>query len=83
MKNICPCCNAYEHDTAKGCYDICQICGWEDDSVQRRNPDWKPGANKMSLNEAIAIWRSGKQLYAGYPKKEYVQQTKKALPAMG
>ena len=85
MKNICPCCNEYEHDTGIGCSDICQICGWEDDYLQRDEPNYKPGANKMSLNEARAIWKSGKQLYVGYPKKEYMRhvQTRKALPAIG
>jgi rubrerythrin len=33
-------------------YEICPVCGWEDDPVQRRDPDFAGGANTLSLNEA-------------------------------
>ena len=58
MKNICPVCEKYEYNFPVGCSDICNECGWEDDGVQRRDPDWKPGANRMSLNEARHAWRT-------------------------
>ena len=67
MRNICPCCNEYEHDTAIGCSDICQICGWEDDYLQRDEPNYKPGANEISLNEARAIWASHESIWPKYP----------------
>lgn len=35
-----------------GDYDICPICFWEDDPVQSENPDYRGGANKISLHEA-------------------------------
>lgn len=59
---LCPVCNrytfAYEDD-----YDICPICGWENDSIQNMNPDFKGGANPMSLNEAKAEFAStGKRI---------------------
>lgn len=44
-------------------YDICGICGWEDDPVQAANPDFDGGANKMSLNEARKAWKEGMQIY--------------------
>lgn len=47
---ICPVCNKHkfsEYDS----YEICPICGWEDDGVQRDDPDYPEGANGMSLNE--------------------------------
>ena len=44
----CPCCGK----TNVGEYDICNVCGWENDPVQLRKPDFKGGANKMSLEEA-------------------------------
>ncbi|EGN7764477.1 hypothetical protein ISN88_004608, partial [Escherichia coli] len=34
------------------CYEICPICGWEDDPVQSADPDFSGGANSPSLNEA-------------------------------
>jgi hypothetical protein len=36
-----------------GTYEICSICGWEDDPVQFDDPDYIGGANGPSLNE----WR--------------------------
>jgi hypothetical protein len=36
-----------------GTYEICPICGWEDDLVQFEDSDYRGGANHLSLNE----WR--------------------------
>ncbi|MGO5489943.1 MULTISPECIES: CPCC family cysteine-rich protein [Acidaminococcus] len=44
-------------------YDICSICGWEDDPVQAGNPEFSGGANKMSLDEARKAWKERKQIY--------------------
>ena len=48
---LCPCCGQHTFDE-KGAYEICPVCGWEDDPVQRREPDFEGGANSLSLNEA-------------------------------
>lgn len=48
---VCPCCGAGLL-TEKGAYEICPVCGWEDDPVQRRDPDFAGGANRLSLCEA-------------------------------
>lgn len=52
MKYTCPCCG-YEtlDEEPPGTYDICHICFWEDDGVQFRDPDYKGGANTLSLRE--------------------------------
>ena len=49
-KNICPVCHNY-HFSKINSYEICPICGWEDDLIQLEDPDFKGGANKLSLNE--------------------------------
>lgn len=36
-------------DEQAGSYDICEICGWEDDLAQLRFPHMPWGANKVSL----------------------------------
>lgn len=33
-------------------YDICDVCGWENDPVQLFEPSLPGGANEMSLQQA-------------------------------
>ena len=37
-------------------------CGWQDDAVQNDNPDYKGGANQMSLNEAKEAYKKGEKV---------------------
>lgn len=46
----CPCCGK-ETILEKGAYEICDVCGWEDDPVQSADSDYAGGANKLSLNQ--------------------------------
>lgn len=49
----CPCCNKHTLDEEPpGTYQICPICYWEDDGTQFDDPEYKSGANSVSLNEA-------------------------------
>jgi hypothetical protein len=51
----CPACGFETvQDIAYGSYTICEVCGWEDDSVQLANPCSGGGANGRSLAEAQA-----------------------------
>ena len=57
----CPCCENYTlEEEPPGTYEICRICYWEDDGVQYNNPDYKGGANEMSLNEAKKLFNGRK-----------------------
>lgn len=47
----CPCCG-YLTSSGPGSYDICPICGWEDDISQLRFANMAGGANRLSLCEA-------------------------------
>ena len=40
-----------------GTYQVCPVCGWEDDKVQFKNPDFSGGANSLSLNQAKEQYR--------------------------
>jgi len=51
-KYQCPCCDYYTLDDSPGSFDICSVCYWEDDNIQRDNPDYRGGANNISLREA-------------------------------
>lgn len=59
-KNItdckCPVCGQTVFAEA-GKYEICDVCGWEDDPLQRKDPDLAGGANKLSLNDSIKAWK--------------------------
>lgn len=51
----CPCCYGLTLEE-QGAYEICETCGWEDDPVQFADPDYRGGANKLSLNEARSLF---------------------------
>ncbi len=54
----CPCCG-YETLPERNAYEICPVCYWEDDPVQRRDISYSGGANAISLVE-------GQQNYQRY-----------------
>lgn len=47
----CPSCGFEVFSEPPGSYEICDLCGWEDDHVQLRFPAMAGGANKLSLAE--------------------------------
>ena len=57
-KHKCPVCGEYEFEE-HGSFDICEVCRWEDDPIQEKDPDYRGGANKMSLNEARDAYAKG------------------------
>lgn len=48
----CPACGFLTFEEPSGSYDICPLCGWEDDPVQLAFPRLRIGANGYSLLEA-------------------------------
>lgn len=56
--NKCPVCGkTYLYE-----YEICPVCGWENDPIQMDKPDLEGGANRMSLNQAITAYKKGEKL---------------------
>ena len=45
----CPVCGYIVFDGPPGTYEMCGVCGWEDDSVQVRHPRMRGGANGGSI----------------------------------
>jgi Cysteine-rich CPCC len=45
----CPCCGFLVFTEPAGSYEICPVCGWEDDLSQLRFPGQDGGANGISL----------------------------------
>ncbi|NLJ72316.1 MAG: hypothetical protein GX333_04800 [Syntrophomonadaceae bacterium] len=58
----CPCCQKKTLTEGSGLYEICPICGWEDDPVQRADPYFSGGANEMSLKEAQKVFKQGRRV---------------------
>ena len=57
-KQPCDCCGYFTLE-GKDQSIVCPVCYWEDDKVQRRDPSFAGGANKMSLDQArenFAVW---------------------------
>ncbi len=48
----CPSCGFIIFEEAAESYEICSICGWEDDDLQLKHPTLKGGANSLSLLES-------------------------------
>lgn len=51
MKFVCKCCGCAALDSADE-YEVCPVCCWEKDRTQERDPEYRGGANAVSLNEA-------------------------------
>ena len=43
-------------------YEICTICGWQDDDIQNDDPNFEGGANDMSLNQAKMAYVQGRKV---------------------
>lgn len=55
----CPCCGYLTlEESPPGTYEICEVCGWEDDHLQFSDPKLRGGANRLSLDEARANFLS-------------------------
>ena len=57
-KYLCPCCEQITLEEPDN-YDVCLVCGWEDDDVQHEDPNYEGGANTMSLNQAKKAYANG------------------------
>ncbi|MBM7705776.1 hypothetical protein JOD03_000677 [Chryseomicrobium aureum] len=52
LLHTCPCCGYKTLEEPPGNFEICPICYWEDDTLQREDPFYTGGANEESLYEA-------------------------------
>lgn len=53
MRYECPCCRNFTLAKARiGLYQLCEVCGWEDDPEQLQDHNLRDGANVPSLSEA-------------------------------
>lgn len=73
MRYKCDCCGYYSLNNYSD--EICHVCGWQEDNVQRRYPDFTGGANENSLNEAKKNYRM-----FGVFDLEYIDEVRKPYP---
>ena len=57
----CPVCGQYEFEEENN-FEICEVCGWENDGIQMDDPDEEDCANAMSLNHARKAWAEGRPI---------------------
>lgn len=57
----CPVCGKYEFEE-RYVFDVCSVCGWEDDGVQEQHIDMK-GANPISLRIARSNYKKYGKIY--------------------
>lgn len=58
-KYCCPCCGYYTfNEPVEGYYEVCEVCFWQDDLDQKKNPSLEIGANDICLNTALKNYLS-------------------------
>lgn len=60
-KHYCPICGKFEFDKRLS-FEICSVCGWQDDVLDEDDPDAITGANQMSIEEARAAYTKGEKV---------------------
>jgi rubredoxin len=55
-KKKCSVCGFATISSDYSSYDICEICGWEDEAYQNEHPDETGFANGLSLNQYRKKW---------------------------
>ena len=62
-KYMCPCCGHLTlSEKAPGSFEVCKVCGWEDDKAQYEDPELSGGANPLSLVDARRAYAAGLRL---------------------
>ena len=76
MKYKCVCCGniTLEHQEPLY-YEICPVCFWENDPIQNNDPDFRGGANEISLNEAILNYKE-----FGAVSRKYISNVRAPYP---
>lgn len=57
-KHLCPVCGKFQFEKRLS-FEICEVCGWQDDLLDEDDPTEETGANEMSLAEYRAKFTSG------------------------
>lgn len=69
----CPVCGKFEFPT-HGSYDVCPVCGWEDDYAQETEEKDEGGANWEGLKAYRALYKAGLQNASDEKKLEFMRE---------
>jgi len=75
MRYQCPCCGYYT--LREDSDDICRVCAWQDDIVQREDQDYRGGPNEVSLNQArenYGVFEVSDRKFANKIRKAFVEE---------
>jgi hypothetical protein len=68
----CPVCETPNKFFDIGCYDICDVCGWQDDDLQYDDPN-ETGINNITYSEAKRLWDSGRGFCQNHHPKPQIK----------
>lgn len=57
----CACCGEFSLPM-ESAFEICPICGWQEDDIQEEDPTLTGGANDMSLQQAKEAYKNKKPI---------------------
>lgn len=66
MENKCKCCEKYQF---KYSYEICPICGWQNDILQNDDENFFGGANQLCLKDYKYFYNKGLKFLNSYITK--------------
>ena len=52
---LCPCCQRHSF-VYEDFFETCPVCLWQDDGLQKADPNYAGGANRLSLNDYRKQW---------------------------
>lgn len=67
IKYPCPVCGEMFLDEPMWSFDLCPVCGWQEDGHQQLHPDDTGPNGKWTLNDARKAWANGETLFKRHP----------------
>lgn len=63
----CPVCGKKCYTEPQYSFEICPVCGWEDDLYQLQHPNERGANGHWTLSDAQEAWKKGMTLFPTHP----------------